>query len=154
MKIPPHTLISAGLGLKPAPGPVELKKQDGPGQVAVDPEKAKLKQACQDFESIFLNFLLGKMRDTVPKSDLMGSSHGEDVYRGMLDDELAKQMAASGGVGLADTLYRQIEGTIPPGTPAGGEADENRRDTATTDIIGLPLEVGTGGRGGAGRTDG
>lgn len=75
-------------------------------------EQAKLRKACEDFESIFLNYLLTKMRESVPKNDLMGSDHGEDIYRGLMDEELTKQMAASGGVGLGSSLYKQLKDRI------------------------------------------
>jgi flagellar protein FlgJ len=75
-------------------------------------DSAKLKQACRDFEAVFLNTLLSKMRETVPQSDLMGSDQGEKMYRSMLDEELSKQMAASGGTGIADLLYRDLKGQV------------------------------------------
>jgi flagellar protein FlgJ len=73
-------------------------------------DQAKLKKAGQDFEAIFLNYMLSKMRESMPKSDAMGSNHDEQVYQGMMDEELSKQMAASGGIGLADTIIRQLSG--------------------------------------------
>ena len=71
-------------------------------------EQEKTKKACEDFEAIFLNFVLSKMRDTIPKDGLMGNDQATNLYRGMLDEEMSKQMAASGGVGLAEMMYRQL----------------------------------------------
>jgi flagellar protein FlgJ len=71
-------------------------------------EQAKIKQACQDFEAVFLNFMLKQMRETVPQSDLTGHDPGKPLYQGMMDEELSRQMAAGGGMGLADMLYRQF----------------------------------------------
>jgi flagellar protein FlgJ len=89
---------------RPAENP-DVKKSS---QIDGAKEQTKLKATCQDFESVFLNMMLSKMREAVPKDDLMGESRGEDVFRGMLDEELSKNMAAGGGVGLARMLYEQL----------------------------------------------
>lgn len=92
--------------------PVENTGGSGSVQKTKEKEQAQLKQACQDFESVFLNYLLSKMRETVPKTDLTGENNGEEIYRSMLDTELSKRMSASGGVGLADMMYRQLKDRI------------------------------------------
>lgn len=73
---------------------------------ASSPDAARLRQACQGMESIFLGLLLKEMRATVPTDPL--TSHGEEIFRSFLDDELAKTAAQAGGIGLADMLYRQL----------------------------------------------
>jgi flagellar protein FlgJ len=71
-------------------------------------DNSKLKTVCRDMEAVFLNILMQKMRDTVPKSGLTGDTSGEDVMRSMLDTEMTKEMAKAGGIGLADMMYRQL----------------------------------------------
>jgi peptidoglycan hydrolase FlgJ len=73
-----------------------------------DADKQKLRGACQDFEAVFLNMMLQSMRATVPKSDFFGRNSGEEIFKGMLDEETTKNMAKAGGVGLADVLYKQL----------------------------------------------
>jgi flagellar protein FlgJ len=68
----------------------------------------KLRQACKDFESVFLGYVLKSMRKTVEKSDLMGSGQEEEIYQGMMDDEICKTAAESNSVGIADALYNQL----------------------------------------------
>lgn len=97
--------------LKSLRGRVEAQNGSAPSSAGEAREQAKLKKACQDFESIFVNYMLSKMRESVPKDDLMGSSNGQDIYRGMLDEELSKQIVASGGVGLSNMLYHDLGGT-------------------------------------------
>lgn len=72
-------------------------------------EDAKLKNACQEMEAVFLNMMLSEMRKSVPKGGLFAESNGEDIMRSMLDSELTKNMARAGGMGLADMLYRQMK---------------------------------------------
>lgn len=74
-------------------------------------EDAKLKAACQEMEAVFLNMMLTRMRETVPKGNLLGNSREEQTLTSMLDTELTKNMAKAGGMGLADMLYRQLSKT-------------------------------------------
>lgn len=71
-------------------------------------DQEKLRTVCRDFESVFLNMMLQSMRATVPKSDFLGEEKGREMFEGMLDQELTKDMAKAGGVGLADMLFRQL----------------------------------------------
>jgi flagellar protein FlgJ len=69
---------------------------------------AKLKKACQDFESIFTAKLLKGMRDTVQTTDLYGSEKDESTFRDMFDEEVAKRASGGNGNGIAEMLYRQL----------------------------------------------
>lgn len=78
---------------------------------------AQLKEACQEFESMFLNQLLTSMRKTVPKTNLMaeegegggeGGNRDEETYNSMLDTERAKAWAQAGGTGIGEILYEQL----------------------------------------------
>ena len=71
-------------------------------------EDKKMREACQGMEAVFLNLMLSRMRDTVPKSGLTGSSSQENIMRSMLDTEMTKNLAQTGGIGLADMIYRQL----------------------------------------------
>ena len=75
---------------------------------AVTDEDKKLLDACKQFESIFIYQMLSQMRKSVPESGWLGGDYGEDVYKGMLDEEYSKQMAESGGFGLAQMLFDQL----------------------------------------------
>lgn len=59
-----------------------------------DSDRTTIKQAAEDFESLFLNIVLKSMRDTVQKSGLIDGGNAEEIYSSMLDDEYAKMMAA------------------------------------------------------------
>lgn len=69
--------------------------------------EAKLRKACQNFEAVFITKLWQQMKQTVPKDGLMHSQQ-EDMYLSMFDRDFSEQMAASGGIGLADMLYDQL----------------------------------------------
>ncbi|MGV8118551.1 MAG: rod-binding protein [Vulcanimicrobiota bacterium] len=71
-------------------------------------DEAKLKDACQQFESLFLSQILKEMKKSIPKSDEEGGKDKE-MYEELMYDEIAKSMAASGGVGMANILYQQMK---------------------------------------------
>ena len=68
----------------------------------------ELKKVCQDFEGLMLNMLYKQMKATVPKSDLIPSDMGKDIFESMLDDKLVEESSKSKSVGLADMLYKQL----------------------------------------------
>lgn len=72
-------------------------------------EDAKLKDAVQQYEQIFLKQILTEMRKSLPKSDLMGGGKEREMFEDMLADEQAKAWSQEGGVGLASIMYDQLK---------------------------------------------
>ena len=68
----------------------------------------RLKKACRDFESLFINYLLKEMRATIKKSSFLDGGRAEELYTSMMDNQTAKELSASGGIGIAQMLYRQL----------------------------------------------
>lgn len=98
------TFLTPG-SLRP-PGSARLTAADN----SVNHEQGgRLREACSEFEALFINLLLKELRATVGKSGLMDGGRAEEVYTGMMDTEMARDLAAKGGIGLADILYRQLE---------------------------------------------
>ena len=87
---------------------------------AADPSAAsstdheKLLQACRDFEALFVKQMLNAMRKTVNKSGLIDGGMAEEIFEDMLYDEYAKKMTKTAGVGLAETLYRELSPQLDP----------------------------------------
>lgn len=73
----------------------------------VDP---KLAAACNDMEALFIHHMLSEMRKTVPKSGFIDGGRAEEIYTSLMDAELAKEMASSGGLGLSAILQEQLSG--------------------------------------------
>lgn len=79
-----------------------------------------LKNATQDFETLFIQKLLNVMQEGMGKNDILHSKQ-EEMWRSMLNEEYAKNFSKAGGIGLADMLYEylaplvlQEQGTISP----------------------------------------
>ncbi len=80
-----------------------LKKRLGDGKG----DDKKLREACEGFESIFLQKMWEQMRKNVKKEGYLHSKD-EEAYQSMFDVELAKKMTSAGGIGLADMLQQQL----------------------------------------------
>ncbi|VFQ46362.1 rod-binding protein [Desulfoluna butyratoxydans] len=89
---------------------------------ANDPEKKKLKEACQNFEAIFVSQMLKEMR---PQGDdpIFGGSHGRKIYESMQDEQMAEHLTSQRSpLGVGDLLYRQLVEKL--------DATEKNADTA------------------------
>lgn len=71
-------------------------------------DKEKLKEACNQFEEYFLNQLMKQMRSTVVESSLVKKGQAEEMFTEMLDQELTKKSVKSGGIGISDMLFNQL----------------------------------------------
>ncbi|MDO8988268.1 MAG: flagellar assembly peptidoglycan hydrolase FlgJ [Sideroxyarcus sp.] len=101
-------------------------------QARQSPDQA-LKAVAQQFESVFLNMMLKSMRDATPQ-DGMFDSEQTKMFTGMLDQQLAQNMAAR-GVGLAEVMVRQLSQNQPasavtPALPANAPAPSVTQETS------------------------
>lgn len=87
------------------------------GQGKDPKELAQLRKVSRDFESLFLAYLMKTMKDAVPKNDFLGQSEGEKIFSEMKDDELAKNMASAGGIGLGKLLEEQLTQSLRAAVP-------------------------------------
>lgn len=74
-------------------------------------DDAKLREACEGFESLFLNMMLQEMRKTVPESELT-SSYAMSTYQEMLDENIAETVSKGRGIGIADAMYNQLSAQL------------------------------------------
>jgi flagellar protein FlgJ len=77
-------------------------------------DAARLKKATEDFEAIFIQSMFKSMRKTIPESGFIEKSAGHDIYRDMMDAEIAKEISRRQSMGLAAQMYRQMEKFLPP----------------------------------------
>jgi peptidoglycan hydrolase FlgJ len=81
-----------------------------PGNQTVTPEQmAKMRQSAQDFEAMALGEMLKPMFDTVDTSkSAFGGGSAEGQWRPLMIDAIGKQMAARGGLGLAEPVFKAM----------------------------------------------
>ena len=73
-----------------------------------DLTRSKARDVAQKFESQFLSQMLGQMFQGIETDGPFGGGHGEEMFRSLLTDSMAKEMTKAGGIGLADTVQREI----------------------------------------------
>lgn len=71
-------------------------------------DRAKRTEAVRGFEEMFLTEMMKAMRRTVPGGE--EESQGRAIWREQFDAAIARKMAESGGIGLAELLSRSIPG--------------------------------------------
>lgn len=115
-------------------------------------DKAALKEAAKQFESLFMRELIKSMREATQKSGLMEGT-GSDMGTELLDQQMAVQLSGLPG-GLSEAIERQLSRQITAGPvqskPAtAAEAQEALPAIAPTSTVGRQ----TGGPRAAGFVD-
>lgn len=88
-------------------------------------EISALDRICSEMESLFVNYLLKEMRNTIPEDGLIGHTPANDIYTSMLDSELSKTLSSSGGIGLAPVLKQQLTRALETGDGSDHETSGN-----------------------------
>lgn len=69
----------------------------------------KTRQAAVEFEGVTIGELLQPMFDTIDTSEgMFGGGAAETQFRSLQVLEMGKQIANSGGIGIADSVYKQM----------------------------------------------
>jgi Rod binding domain-containing protein len=69
---------------------------------------AQIDKVAKDFESVFVNEMLGGMFEGVATDGPFGGGPGEAMFRSMMIENYSKTIAAQGGFGLADAVKREL----------------------------------------------
>ncbi len=86
-------------------------------------QDASLAEVSRQFESLLMHMMLKSMRQANLGEGLMDNDQSL-FYRDMFDHQLALHLAESGGLGLAEMIERQLEGS----QAAGEKAKESLED--------------------------
>ena len=85
------------------------------------PDRDRLTAAAKELESVVISQLLSTMRNTVPEGGLFEKSAADDIFRSMLDTELARVASEKSPFGLAEKIVEQLESGLVKGTEAPAE---------------------------------
>lgn len=96
--------------------------------------KGRETEALKQFEQLFLFQMLKEMRRTVPDYGFFESGGQKAYFEEMMDDVVAGEMAASGQLGVADQMAKQLHETGDNGPLSRGVGDSR----------GIPLAAGPG----------
>jgi flagellar protein FlgJ len=72
-------------------------------------QRSKIHGAAQKFEASFLSLMMQQMMQGVGGADAtFGGGQGEDMFKSFMADAIAKQVSQKGGIGMADTVSREM----------------------------------------------
>ena len=70
--------------------------------------KRKSEEAAKAFEASFLSMMLQPMFAGLSTEAPFGGGDGEAMFKSFLTDAIAQQAAKRGGIGIADTVQREM----------------------------------------------
>lgn len=82
--------------------------QDRIPTVPTDAAPEHIRRTAEEFESFFLSQMFEMMFTDIETDGPFGGGSGEKIFRSLLVGEYAKSTAAQGGVGIADSIVRQL----------------------------------------------
>ncbi|PIB96363.1 rod-binding protein [Caulobacter sp. X] len=71
-------------------------------------KRAKIKDTAQNFEASFLSVMMQQMFEGVKTSEPFGGGQGEEMFKSVMAEAMAKQVTRAGGIGLAPTVEREM----------------------------------------------
>ncbi len=75
--------------------------------VELEKQKKKLRDTCREFESVMVSMMMKAMREGVSWTDEHNSAR--EMYEGMLDGQVSKEIGRSSVMGIGDMLYSKLE---------------------------------------------
>jgi Rod binding domain-containing protein len=88
--------------------PQLLSQPAGPANTAELAKRAQIKDTAERFEASFLSSMLQEMFAGLETSGPFGGGQGEEMFRSVLTEAMAKQMAKGGGIGIAAQVQREM----------------------------------------------
>ncbi len=111
----PKGLGAAGIGQVASGLAADSRALEELKRAARDDPRQAVKKVATQFEALFMQMVMKSMREATLRSGLLDSQE-QDMYRGMLDQQVAQQIAAS-GTGLSDLIARQLARQLPSAPP-------------------------------------
>ena len=99
-------------------------------QAAAAHNPQALRQAAQQFESLFVGMMLKSAQQANFSDPLFGSVQAS-MYQDMYDDQIAAEISKGRGLGLADMLVQQLRRSGLPGTTQGSSTTSTASGVAS-----------------------
>lgn len=71
-------------------------------------DRARAEATAREFESVFIGQMTKLMMESVATPEDFGGGHGEEMFRGVLAEQLGGEIQRKGGLGLAPAVLDQI----------------------------------------------
>jgi len=66
------------------------------------------RETAEDFEAFFLSQIFAQMFQGLDVDPVFGGGPGESMFRSLMNEEYGKALAKNGGVGIADSVMREL----------------------------------------------
>ena len=93
--------------MTPPVPPIELPAQ-APAAAPHGKTRAEIERTAKQFEAAFISQMLGTMFQDVGAEAPFGGGSGEEAFKSFMMEAIGKQMASTGGLGLADEITREM----------------------------------------------
>ena len=70
--------------------------------------KDKVREVAEQFEAVFLAQFLDSMFSGIETAPPFGGGMSEDIFRSVLNQEIAGSLARTGAIGIADSIQREL----------------------------------------------
>lgn len=97
----------AELGMPAAPVDVMAQRKATPN-IADVKTRAQAEAVAQQFERMFISEMLGPMFQGIETDGPFGGGNAEATFRPMLLDQYADAISRGGGIGIADSVLKEI----------------------------------------------
>lgn len=91
-----------------AQGAMALQGGKAAPQFGKNMNNEQIRKTAEDFEAFFLGQMLQPMFANISPEAPFGGGHAEKMWQGLMVDEMGKAMSRAGGIGLADSIHREI----------------------------------------------
>jgi len=81
------------------------------GERAAGVSTAALREACEEFEGLFVAMLFRAMRATVPREGLLSGGSAGEIFDSMWAEEVGRAAARSGPLGIGEMLLGALGGS-------------------------------------------
>lgn len=68
----------------------------------------QVKETAKDFEAVFISQMMAPMFEGLETDGYFGGGQAEGMYRSLMIDEIGKSVARRGGIGIADSVAREM----------------------------------------------
>ncbi|MCH9852686.1 MAG: rod-binding protein [Alphaproteobacteria bacterium] len=118
------------INLQPQAPDLKLVKRLGDKNAPKD----VLRETAQQFESFFLQTVLESMTKTIGSEDTIGDGgNAEKIWRSQMNEHFAEAITQSGGIGIADSVYKELLALQEENRNGGGtkSGEESAKDSST-----------------------
>ena len=77
---------------------------DATGKMQAPQNSGDIEKTAKEFEAVFLSQMLTQMFAGIKTDGMFGGGYAENMYRDLMIGEYGKQIAAAGGLGIADSV--------------------------------------------------